>query len=142
MLCAPSSGHSDTIHHRIARPVAFCAPFSAIVRPVADGPQRPERVEDVEPPESVQHFLNEYSVPLISAVLNPGMHGPPLIEAQRTIEDEIRGFIAQLKEVIEARQETIEELEAQIGEMEQTIAVQAAEIAAMQRHIAALQRRG
>lgn len=50
--------------------------------------------------EDVDYFLLGYTIPRTSALLNPGLGGPPLLEKQRDIEEAIRRYTLSLEQEI------------------------------------------
>ena len=59
--------------------------------------------------EAVDYFLLGYTIPRTSAILNPGLGGPALLERQRDIEESIRQYALSLEkeiaDMIEARRQ-------------------------------------
>lgn len=72
--------------------------------------------------EAIDLFLNGQSIQKISALLMPGIGGPPLVARQMEIQAALREYcLAQEKRILE-QQDTIAELRAQLAEaMEQAI---------------------
>ena len=59
--------------------------------------------------EAVDYFLLGYTIPRTSAILHPGLGGPPLLDKQRDIEEAIRQYTLSLEkeiaDMIEARRQ-------------------------------------
>ena len=72
--------------------------------------------------EALDLLLSGYSIPKISALLWPGLGGPPLLERQRDIEQAVREYVLSLeKQVLE--------LEEQIADMQRQQLAQQAQAA-------------
>lgn len=47
--------------------------------------------------EPLDLFLHGHTIPGAASAANPGMGGPAMVEQQRDLEAEIRGYVAQLE---------------------------------------------
>ena len=63
--------------------------------------------------ESLDLLLSGYSIPRISALLWPGLGGPPLLERQRDIEQAVREYVVSLEKQVLELQEQIRDMQRQ-----------------------------
>ena len=63
--------------------------------------------------EALDLLLSGYSIPKISALLWPGLGGPPLLERQRDIEQAVREYVVSLEKQVLELQEQIRDMQRQ-----------------------------
>ena len=70
--------------------------------------------------EALDLLLSGYSIPKISALLWPGLGGPPLLERQRDIEQAVREYVLSLeKQVLELQEQIADMQRAQLAQQAQ-----------------------
>ena len=70
--------------------------------------------------EALDLLLSGYSIPKISALLWPGLGGPPLLERQRDIEQAVREHVLSLEKQVLELQEQIRDMQrAQLAQQAQ-----------------------
>ena len=63
--------------------------------------------------EALDLLLSGFSIPRISALLYPGLGGPPLLERQRDIEQAVREYVVSLEKQVLELQEQIRDMQRQ-----------------------------
>ena len=70
--------------------------------------------------EALDLLLSGFSIPRISALLYPGLGGPPLLERQRDIEQAVREYVVSLEKQVLELQEQIRDMQrAQLAQQAQ-----------------------